>query len=88
MKFKKFGCGCIGFITEGGDIVVVDDCSRGTYEPQYCLTFMEGKSYIRPENIRDATYLSDEENAEFLKRFRRQLLDGWRYQEIKRLLAH
>ena len=85
MKLKRYGCGCIGFDTSDGDSIVIYHCDVSGYEYDD-LCFSDDTGRLKAEYKENAKFLSSEESEEYLKRFRKQLWDGSKLQQIKILL--
>ena len=85
VRITKYGCGCIGFPI-GGVIIVIERCDYDRCDETH-FEFSVGNRRILPENIHQAVRLSEEESTEILNNFRKQLANGYRFEELKRLLS-
>lgn len=89
--FKRYECGCIGFVLNGGAIDpdakriwLVKACDRDRDDPEYCLCYSSGRSSTLAHKTSEK--LSDEKVEAIFDALGDLISDGYRYRELRALL--
>jgi hypothetical protein len=89
--FKRYECGCIGFVLNGGAIDpdakriwLVRACDGHHDDPEYCLHYSSGRSSSLAHKTSEK--LSDEKIEEIFNALGNLIADGYRFRDLRALL--
>jgi len=90
--FKRYECGCIGFVLNGGAIDpdakriwLVKPCDTDRDDPEYCLRHSAGRSSTLAH--KPSTKLSDAEIESIFDDLGDLIADGYRFRDLKTILS-
>lgn len=90
--FKRYGCGCIGFVVRGTGIDpsdkiiwLVKPCDGDPDDPEYCLEYSTGRSSTFAN--KSSEKLTEDEMQVILRDLGQLVSDGYRMRTIQRLLS-
>ena len=89
--FKRYECGCIGFVVNGGAVDPDDKriwfvraCDSGCRDPEYGFRYSVGRSSSLAH--KPGVKLSDEQVEEILSDLGSLIADGYRFRSLRDLL--
>ena len=89
--FKRYECGCIGFVLNGGAVNpddkrvwLVKACDTDRDDPEFCLYYSSGRSSSLAHKASEK--LSDEKVEAIFDALGDLIADGYRYRELRALL--
>lgn len=85
--FMRAGCGCIFLESDTDKYVIVESCDGDSDHPWFRNEMNKDDSYIRPENLKTAKYLTEENQREMLDEMNKLMSDGFKFRNLKKILS-